>query len=105
MSNRKLEWSKRVTVRMPEALYVDLQDLAESHRRTLNQEIVAMLIRPRGRELHKALMGLEPTVNDTRTDKEIAAEIEWLHGSDMSWAVHQRNRTLRGAYAGRVGSA
>ena|SRR2546425_12428661 len=97
MPHRKLEWSKRVTVRMPEALYVDLMDLAETHHRTMNNEIVAMLMRPRGRELHKALMGIEPAADDTRTDEEIAAEIEWLHGSETSWALPKGIRILRGA--------
>jgi len=88
MGRRKLAWEKRVNVRMPEALYVDLQDQALEHHRTLNEEIVAMLMRPKGKHLHAALMALEPEPDDPRTDLEIAQEIEWLRGSDMSWAVN-----------------
>lgn len=86
MGRKKAVGTVRLNVRMSEALLADIQEWADRHRRSLNEEIVQMLMRPKGRALRKALLDMEPEYGDTRTDEEIAREIEWLQGSDMSWA-------------------
>ncbi len=76
---KKLPWTKRINVRMPEALYVDLQTWARFHDRTLNDEIVQMLMRPTGKAMYDAMLGLVERAGRDLSDEQIVREIDWIH--------------------------
>lgn len=89
----------KVIVRMPAAMHVHLKDEALLHKRSLNSEILHLLMAPRRRvyeELRRyyrerledaygeaaaeLMLATLPEI-DARTDEELYGEIEWLAGS------------------------
>jgi hypothetical protein len=76
------------TIRMPGALKADLQDAAEAHGCSLNEEMLRRMMGPQTpyrsgltREQWNAMMELEPGPDDERTNSEIAQQMETIHPS------------------------
>lgn len=72
------------TLRLPATLKAHLADAALRHGRSLNAEIVRQLAGPMGvdgwqRQLRRDLMALRPVPDDSRSDAEVAHQMERVY--------------------------